>query len=186
MLKDFRLKNYPNWLKIVSKAVVFLPVFLLLHYAYKWVPWPGLAWFSSTGESVYEHMKIAFFTYGVISTLEFFAVRPATAVVRDNFLYTRLLATVLVPWGIFFGWFIAPAVYGAPMPTPVLELLYANGITLAVMAMMGVIERSLETFAFPKPLRIVLWIILAVLLLEFVVFSYRLPWSDVFTVPLEY
>lgn len=176
------MKNFPTWLRTLLKALVFLPVFLLLHNAYKWLPWPGLAWFSSTGEAVYQHMKIAFFAYAVVSAGEFLLFRPARQAYA-SFIYSRLLGTVLVPWGIFFGWFIAPALYGAPMPVRILETLYANTTTLAVLVMIGIIEKSLETFTFPKAMRSVLWIMAGILLMEFVIFSYRMPWADVFTIP---
>jgi hypothetical protein len=176
------MRKLPGWGKILLKALVFLPVFLLLHNMYEWLPWPGLAWFSSTGESVYQHMKIAFFAYGVVCGLEYALVRPEGAA-RGRFLYSRLLASVLVPWSIFFGWYIAPAVYGADIPIRLLETLYANFITLAALVMIGVIERSLEPFAFPRGMKVVLWIVAGILMLEFVIFSYRAPWADVFTVP---
>jgi hypothetical protein len=176
------MKNFPEWAKIGLKALIFLPVFLLLHNVYKWLPWPGLAWFSSTGETVYQHMKIAFFAYLVVCGLEYAVVRAAGPA-RGRFFYSRLLAAVLVPWGIFFGWYIAPALYGAPMPVRLLETLYANSTTLAVLVMIGITERSLEPFAFPRRLKVVLWIIAALLTLEFIIFSYRAPWADVFTIP---
>ena len=174
------MKPLPEWAWIGVKAVAFLPVFLVLHYAYKWLPWAGLAWFSSTGEAVYQHMKIGFFAYGVLCGLEYALVRPAD---RQRFVDTRLLATILVPWGIFFGWYIAPALYGRQMPSDALEIVYANMIILGVLGMVGVIERSLERFAFPRRMRVVLWIIAGILVMEFVIFSYRAPWADVFTVP---
>ena len=174
------MKLLPEWVRIVLKAVLFLPVFLVLHYAYKWLPWAGLAWFSSTGEAVYQHMKIGFFAYAVLCGLEYALVRPAD---RQRFIDTRLLATILLPWGIFFGWYIGPAVYGGPMPSDALEIAYANAVTLGALGMVGLIERSLEGFAFPRRLRVVLWIIAGILAVEFVIFSYRAPWADVFTVP---
>jgi hypothetical protein len=170
----------PEWVRILIKAAAFLPIFLVLHYAYRWLPWPGLAWFSSTGEAVYQHMKISFFAYGVLCGLEYVLARPAD---RQRFVDTRLLAAVLVPWGIFFGWYIAPALYGGPLPSEALEIVYANLITLGVLVIVGIIERSLEGFAFPRRLRRVLWIMAGILALEFVIFSYRAPWTDVFTVP---
>jgi hypothetical protein len=172
----------PEWGKIVLKALVFLPVFLLLHNAYKWLPWPGLAWFSSTGEAVYQHMKISFFAYLLVSALEVALVRPAPAA-RASLFYSRLLGTLLVPWGIFFGWYIAAAVYNAELPIRLLETLYANVITLAVLVMIGVLERGLAAVTYTRAMRVVLWIIFGLLLVEFVVFSYSTPWADVFTIP---
>jgi hypothetical protein len=64
-----------------------------------------------------------------------------------------------------------------------LETLYANITTLIVLYMIGIVERGLEHFDFPQGMRVVLWMIAAILLLEFVIFSYRLPWADVFTIP---
>jgi hypothetical protein len=168
--------------RIALKALAFLPLFLLLHYAYEWLPWPGLAWFSSTGETVYSHMKIAFFAYLVLCGLEYALVRPPASG-RDGFLYSRLFASVLLPWGIFFGWYLGPAVYGAPMPNDAIEIVYANLVTLGVLALVGIIERGLEPYRLPRGLRAALWIIAAVLVLEFVIFSYRQPWADVFTPP---
>ncbi len=169
-----------KWLGI--KAVLFLVIFLILHYAYDWTQ--GNAFFeliSGTDESMYQHMKIAFYGYLILSLVEFFVVK-AEIDDRKQFVFTQLLGTILVPWMIFLVWYI-PAAFLGQFESIVVEIIWANIATLGALFCTAIIQRACISLDFDTPLKVVIIALLLISVLEFTLFTFKLPWTDVFVEP---
>ncbi|MGC9358479.1 MAG: hypothetical protein ACP5GX_11450, partial [Anaerolineae bacterium] len=100
----------------------------------------------------------------------------------SNFFHSRLFATLLVPWLVFIVWYAAPAYYG-PWPTVFLEILYSNIAVIVVGLCALVVERELTSLTFSRPFRWANVALFVVLVTQFTIFTYRLPWIDVFIDP---
>lgn len=155
--------------------------FLVLHYAYEFVPILPLKLISGTNESFFQHAKIAFFSYLATSGVEFL-VRRRSIESRERFLFSRLFAAILVPWVVFLTWYAAAAFYGQ-LPTVFLEILYANLALLAAGACILVAEQGLEGMSYGRGLKIVLLVLFFLSVLYTVIFTFRVPWTDFFADP---
>ena len=52
---------------IFVRSALYLVIFVLMHYLFHWFPYPAISLFSGIDESVYQHMKIAFYTYLILT-----------------------------------------------------------------------------------------------------------------------
>lgn len=177
-----KMRTLPAWQGILLKALALTPVFLVLHYASRWLPTPWIAWFSGTHESVFEHTKITFFAYMIVCVVEY-ALQRRNIPNVGRFFYSRLALVVLIPWLMMILWYIAPAITARAMPSDLAEIIYANITLLLIAGSAGVLERSLEQHDFTRPARVVLVSLFGVFLVEAIIFSYRLPWADLFATP---
>ena len=65
----------------------------------------------------------------------------------------------------------------------VVEIIYALTITYLSGLSISVIEQELKEFEFSKRVKVLLLIIIVVMIIEFTVFTFNLPWHDVFADP---
>jgi len=173
------MKN--NWRSLVIKMLALQVIFLLLHYAYEWFPNSITMVFSGINESIYQHMKIGFFTYLLASLLEYLLVRKILTN-RASFVYARLFAATIYPFAIFVFFLMAPAYYGQ-IQNILLEVIYAN-IALLLSSFSAIaIERQVEMGEPGRLFRLVVVALVLISLSQYIIFTYRLPWMDVFATP---
>jgi len=171
--------NSKKW--IIIRSALYLVIFILLHYAYDWFPNPVFAVFSGIDESVYQHMKIAFYAYIILIVIEFLIFRKKIERSQAYF-FTRLFSTVIIPWIVFVLFFIGRALYPYEFPE-IIEIIYALGITFLVGIVISFIELEFDEVEYSKRFQILLVILLIILIMEFTVFTFRLPWHDIFADP---
>jgi hypothetical protein len=53
------------------KLIAFWAAFMILHYAYEFVPVTALKWLAAVDESFFQHAKVAFFGYSIVNLLEY-------------------------------------------------------------------------------------------------------------------
>ena len=162
------------------KVIGIWAAFLILHYAYDFAPILPFKLISATHESNYQHMKIVFFAYILVSAIEWFLQRKQIESV-DTFVFSRLLAAIIAPWLTMTLYFIAAAVYG-PFDSVFVEILYANVILLLVNICAVVLEKGIESVTFSRPAKAVIIGLALVLIMEFIIFTFKLPHMDVFEV----
>lgn len=167
--------------RFLWKLAGFWVGFLVLHYAYEFIPILPLKLVSGTNESFFQHAKIAFFAYLAASGVEFLIRRRAIEN-RERFLFARLFVSILVPWFVFLTWYGAAAFYGQ-LPTVFLEILYANLALLAAGTCILVAEGSLEGISYGREFKIVLLVLFFLSIAYYVIFTFRLPWTDFFADP---
>lgn len=172
-----KTERLPLWVKVLLLQVAFL----LLHFLYEWAPGPVTAIFSATNESVYQHMKVAFFAYLLVSLLEYLLVRQRLAA-PARFLHARALTAVFFPL-LVIPWYYTSAAYFVRIESLFLEILFANVATVLNSISGILIEQHLEQVVFSRGLKWFTVALLAITLSEFIIFTYRLPWLDVFANP---
>ncbi|MCZ7553641.1 MAG: hypothetical protein M5U05_13815 [Anaerolineales bacterium] len=169
------------WAYILIKAVAFWIVFLILYGLYRFFPVFPLSLISGTVESVFQHLKQGFYAYIIVNLVETALVYPRIPA-REPYFYARVAATVFLPWVIFLLWYIAPAVIGR-LKNNTYEIIYANLITFLVGLFAVTLERGFEQIEYTWEIKLVVLALFFVSILHYLVFTYRLPWADVFIEP---
>lgn len=167
--------------KVVWKTLAFWGVFMLFYFIYKYFPNGVFAIFCGITESCFQHFKAGFFSYSCVNLIEY-GVNRRKISNRDSFIYSRMTATVILPWIIFLLWYIAPALYG-PWPNNTCEIIYANFIIILVGLFTVILEQGFDTALFKKSQKTVLIILFLVSIMLYIRFTYNLPWADVFVEP---
>lgn len=166
---------------VVRKGIAFWLVFLAMYGIFRFFPIAPLCLVCGIVESNFQHYKAGFYAYLIVCLAEVVLYRRRIGD-RETFLYSRMAATIFLPWIIFLLWYIAPAVIGR-WPNNALEIVWANVITLAVGLGTVVFERGLAQMPYSRTLKGMLIGLFAVSILLYTVFTFRLPWADVFVEP---
>ena len=166
---------------VLWKTLAFYAVFMLMYAGYRFFPIFPLDLFCGVCESNFQHYKAGFFAYLIVNLFEYLLLRKRIQS-KEHFVYSRLLSTIFLPWVMFLLWYTGPAIFDR-LPNIPLEILYANLITLLVGVSTVILERSYES---ATPSRAAWWVLIVLFVISiglFVVFTYRLPWADVFAEP---
>lgn len=167
-----------RWVKLAA----FWVAFLLLNFGYRFLPFFPFNLFMGVSEAIFEHAKIAFYSYLLVSVIEY-AIYAKKTFNRQSFIFSRLLVNVITPWFMMLIWYIAPAVYGKPMPSVPLEIIYANVAVFLLALCLVILERAAEAMHFTNASKIVILALVVILIMEFSIFTYQMPWTDVFEIP---
>ena len=168
-------KNY-----IFVRSGLYLVIFLLLHYLFKWFPNVVISLFSAIDESVFQHMKIAFYAYVILTLIEFLILRNKIADTK-KFIYSHLFSAVIIPFMTLVLFSVGAMVYGER--SYIVEIIYAISITYLTGLSVSIIEQELREIQFSKRFKMFLLIIIVIMIAEFTVFTFNLPWHDVFANP---
>jgi len=172
-------KNY-----IFVRSGLYLVLFVLLHYLFHWFPYPFISLFSGIDESVYQHMKIAFYTYLILTGIELILFRNKITEPK-KFIYSHLFSIVLIPLITLVLFLMGAVVYDAER-SKVVEIIYALTITYISGLSVSLIEQEFKELEFSKRFKVFLLIIAVIMVIEFTVFTFRgNPWHDVFLNPYE-
>ncbi|MBC7349109.1 MAG: hypothetical protein H5U05_03960 [Candidatus Aminicenantes bacterium] len=168
-------------MSIILKAFIYLIFFSVLHFGYDLTHLSFLKPFCGIDESIFQHLKMAFWAYLLASMVEY-PVFKRKKKKYESFWIPRFFSATIVPWTIFLVWYLAPATGGKLSPS-YLELIWALVVSYFSGLAGGLIERTLEdqrlAFCF-KVLVIFLAVASAFL---YIAFTYQLPWIDMFRAP---
>jgi hypothetical protein len=167
--------------KVYQKSLLFWLTYMVFHFIYRLLPVLPVAMFLGINESVFQHIKMGFFTYFTVSFVEYGAFR-SRILNKQSFIFSRLEATIFIPWVICVLWYVAPAFYGQ-MPNNVLEAVYGISITLIAGYFTAVLEQGLEQINYSKPLKVAVIILFLVTCCLGIALTFSLPWADVFAEP---
>lgn len=168
------------------KSLIFLFIFSILHFGYEITGWIFLTPFCGINESLFQHLKIAFWSYLLLVLLiEYPFIRNKLATQTTSFWYSRLLSSVILPWIILVIWYLLPALYGK-VKTPLVDLIWAIGVTYLSCLFVGFLEMEIEKAEFGLTTRYIILFLVVASGFLFVWFTYRLPWIDLFTNPKIY
>lgn len=165
---------------IYVRSVLFLVIFIVLHYLYKWFPYVVVSLFSGINESVYQHFKIGFYSYLILTIIEFTVFRKKIDD-RKKFFFSHLLSAIIIPWIIFILFLIAAMFFGERHF--IIELIYAISITYLTALCTSIFEQEIKKIEFSKRFKWLLLIFLVILIMEFTIFTFNLPWHDIFAEP---
>lgn len=163
----------------VIKSVSYLLLFSVFHFIHDLVPNPFTQAIGGTNESMFQHMKMGFLSYSIVSILEYF-INKKWVNNLERFVYSRVLATTFLSWIVFILWYIIPAIMNKPMPNLVVELIYSILITILAGVVAILFEREFEKIDFSKPVRIMIYVLYFGLLFLLIIFSFRLPLEGFF------
>jgi hypothetical protein len=171
--------GFKPWLK----GVLFWVTFMLLYGLQKLAPVFPVTLFTAIDESNFQHYKATFIAYFIISLVEFIVFRK-NLTEKTSFWYSRLTTTIFIPWLVFLGWYLMPAILGGKaLPNVVLEILFANCVALTVGIVAANLERGFATMIFSKWIKVSVWIFFIISIVIYTLFTFYLPWADVFTEP---
>ena len=168
-------------MKLWVKILLFYVIFMLMYFLYKYFPVFPLSLICAINESNFQHYKAIFFAFLFVDLIEYFKYRKRIEK-PGEFWFPRLTAAIFAPWVVFLLWYIAPAVYGR-MPNIPLEIVYANIITLIVGYFVVILERGFMQMTYSRSLKIIILALFLISLGLYLLFTFNLPWADVFVEP---
>ncbi|MCX8159701.1 MAG: DUF6512 family protein [Candidatus Saccharicenans sp.] len=168
-------------MSILLKAFIYLIFFSILHFAYDLSGWTWLKPFSGTNESVFQHLKMAFWAYLLASLMEYPFFRKRKKMYQ-SFWYSRLFAATIVPWTIFLVYFLGPAAVGK-FQASYLELAWAILVSYFSGLVGGLIEGHLDEQKLTFCLKAVIIFLTLTSAILYITFTYSLPWLDLFRAP---
>lgn len=172
-----RLNKIPIWIKVILLHIIFI----ILHYLYDWFPNIFMSIFSGINESVYQHMKIGFFAYILLILIEFLLTFEAIQSL-ERYIFSRLFAASYLPLVMMVIYLIGPLLFGH-FESVFAEILFAN-IALIITSLTTVnIEAHIEKSAPNLGLKIIIVFLFLVSVAQFIVFTFDLPWFDIFAIP---
>jgi hypothetical protein len=167
-------------LPMVAKVLINQVVFLALHYAYDFFPSLLTTLFSGINESVFQHMKISYFAYMLTNVIEMLIVRKKRKV--KNALAARLFSTTLFPCIMLLVFLLPPAIAGK-VESVLLEIILANIVLLVTCVMVILVERELDRIHLSTTFLIVSLLLFLISGFLYIIFTFQLPWFDVFAIP---
>ena len=169
--------NFP----MAVNVLVFYVSFMLLHYFYDWFPNIATMIFSGINESVYQHMKIAFFVCIFTALIEFLVLRKAIQF-RNRFFFSRIFTVTYLPLLMMVIFLICPLLFGK-IETVVGEIIWANIALITTAIFSFEIEKHFEKSEPTRFMQIIVLFIFFVSLIQFVAFTFELPWFDILATP---
>ncbi len=164
-------------MKVLIKSFIFLIIFSILHFGYDITHWAFLKPFCGIDESVFQHLKMAFWAYFLTSWIDFLVMRK-----KSFFWYSRFLSTTVVPWFIFLVWYLVPAFFGK-LTSSTLDLLWAIFSSYISAIMAGIVEKNVERVSGNLSFKIIIISLFIISALLYIFFTYKLPWIDLFVNP---
>lgn len=168
-------------MKAYWKALIYLLIFLVLHFGYEATEWAGATPFCGINESIYQHLKMGFWSYLFASIIEYVIERKKISR-QGSFWYPRMLSTVIVPWILFILWYLAPLAYGR-IKNVAAEVIWALITTYIPGVICGIMEKDIEKIELTRSLKIFIIILVIISAIEYVWFTYKPPWIDMFIDP---
>jgi hypothetical protein len=172
-----------GWLYGLAKALAFGCLFRFVHFWYVWWPNEYTALVSGTGEAVFQHFKIGFWSWLLVCLAE--AALVGRRIGWRGFVASRLLSLSLVSWINFILWFTV--LVGGPLPTGGAEIAIVISMVFVMGLLLWIVEKETEGPRWSP--RGIAGLVVVVALTAFVLVAWRwqdqLPWCDVFAAPLE-
>ena len=166
---------------IYIRSLVFLGIFIVLHYTYDLFPIIVFQIISGIDESVFQHMKIGFYSYIILMIIEFFVFKKQI-VDNTKFIFSRIFSAIFYPRVMFMFFFFTRVVYPWQMHF-VVEIISAQITVFIAALILGFIELDIRKLEFGKRLKVIMLILIVLLIVEFTAFTFYLPWHDVLADP---
>ncbi|MCR4421842.1 MAG: hypothetical protein NUV32_05160 [Exilispira sp.] len=166
-------------MKKYFKLLIFLSIFAILHFAYDLFGTWILKIFSGTDESVFSHLKIAFWSYFFTILIDYFYFQARK---KEFSIYSNLLINLILPWFIVIIWYIVPAIYGK-IESELYEILWA----FFVLILSGIFSLSIEKdllkskYSILSKISIIILFLLSIFFYTY--FTFSKPWVDLFQIP---
>jgi len=164
--------------KIFQKIIILLVLSCMIHFLYDWFGFDWLTLFAPTSESLFQHMRIFFTAYLLYSLFEY------------NFIYktvgywtSRFLLVTLIPW-VMAMIYLLPQSFTGKIPTELLEVFWSISSTILVWSIIIPLEKDLEKVRYSQSAKIIIALLLVLIFLTSLVFTFNLPVYDIFAQPV--
>jgi hypothetical protein len=166
---------------IVIKVILYQVFFLVVHYLYDWFPGDFSYFLGATNESIFQHMKAGFYAYIVLTVLEYWLTHQAISF-KTCYLYARLFGASILPLFMLTYFLTGPAIFVKIENIP-LEILFANLVLVVTSSSTFLLEGLIEKSELSSVLKGMIVLLFTLTAIQCVIFTYRLPWFDVFAIP---
>lgn len=168
-------------MNLLLKSLLYLAFFSVLHFGYELTYLSFLKPFCGTDESIFQHLKMAFWAYLLASLVEY-PVFKRKKKNYESFWIPRFFSATVVPWTIFLVWYLVPATVGK-FRLSYMELIWALVVSYFSGLAGGVVERNLEEHRLSFCFKVLVVFLAAVSAFLYITFTYSLPWVDMFRAP---
>jgi hypothetical protein len=166
-----------NKAQIIKIAASWL-LYVGLHLSNRLISGPLLILVGCPEESIFQHMKMAFFSYLMVSVVELIIARRQKNPVQPV-LYSRLLSLVIYPYLVFFVWMLVPGLFGM-MQSIAAEIIYSNVILLICLVCTVALETGIERVQFNRLVKIVPIFLFCLSMVQYSVLAFHKPPVDLF------
>jgi len=168
---------------IYIRSLLLLGIFILIHYLYKWFPNIVFSLFSPIDESVYQHFKNAFYSYIILTLIEYaiFGRKLENKQDKSKFFFSHMLSAIIISWFIFIFFLTLGMFFGERYF--VVEIIYAQTVVYISGISISIFEDEFKNLEFSKRFKGLIIVLFIYLVVEFTVFTFNLPWHDVFANP---
>jgi hypothetical protein len=165
-----------SWTKLAAAWLLYA----ILHLGFGSAPEPILLLLGCPNESLFQHMKMAFFSYSLVSVAE---IAFSARVRRPAPLAARAISAVLYSYLALIFWLPLPMLFGL-LESTALEVAYSCVVLAVCLAVVLAVEERLEQPAVASRALVgaaaLAW---AASLLVFSVLAFKAPPLDVFEDP---
>lgn len=166
-------------MKKFIKLILFLIIFAILHFSFDIFGGNFLKIFSGTDESVFSHLKMAFWAYFVVFLIDLAYCKNRK---KDFQIYSALLINILMPWIIVIIWYIIPALYGK-IHSEFYEILWAFFVLILTGLISFSIEKDLSKTNFSRLTNLIILFLFIISVFFYTYFTFSKPWVDIFQIP---
>lgn len=175
--------DFSSFSYLIIRSFIYLAIFEIFHFSYKKFPNIFFKVFSGTNESNFQHWKIGYYSYIILTFIEYLIFQNKIAIEgKELFFYSHLFSAIILPWIIFMIWYIIPAIYGQ-ISIFWVDVVYCILATIISILLVSFIEINLNKTHFDLSFKIIIWFLNIILIIEFTIFSFKKPWVDVFADP---
>jgi hypothetical protein len=126
-------------------------------------------------------MKIGFFSAFIVVLIEL-VVKGFKALSSAKFIYSRLFLCVFFPLAMFVIYLISPLVF-VKIESVSGEIIFANVALILTSLSALTVTKQIEKSEPDMLFKAIVLILFVLSLVQFIVFTQRLPWFDIFAVP---
>ncbi len=166
-------------MKLLIKLLLFLIIFAILHFSYDIFGFSILKIFSGTDESVFSHLKMAFWSYFFVILIDYFYSKKTK--VEFSF-FISLLINNIIPWFIVLIWYIVPALYGK-IHSDLMEILWAFAVLIVVGFGSIIIEKNLNPIKIKTITKIFILFLSIISVFFYTYFTFFKLWIELFENP---
>lgn len=161
------VQKFPWW-KLITGFVLFI----IFHQSYDLMGGGMIsAVLGERFESIYSHMKMFFYSYLVISAIDYFIHRRQIPS-ANTFWMARMLIAAAFPWMSIAIWFI-PIALGFDLGN--YELYYSFLLTILGLYFAFRLDEGLENVQFRPALQAMIWLAFAAAFITYIGFSFHVP-----------
>lgn len=153
------------------KGLSVWTLFIVFHFGYKLFPSDLFTLLGCPFESVFQHMKMVFFAYVIVSVVEYLIIRKS-ARMGNSFWMSRLFSAVLISFFVYIVWYLYPVLFGL-IESPGWEILYSNIIMMVCIAITLVLEDNFQNVKFPVVARIAIIFLFVTASVNYTILAFR-------------